>query len=163
MRTEIPKAEQLEEQVFAISNEKEFSIIALVVYQFQYDNNFLYQDYCNAIDKHPGKVKDVTDIPFLPISFFKTRRIETTSFDPELVFESSGTTGSVPSRHYVKNPGIYVKSFSEGFKRFYGSIKDYCIIGLLPSYLEREQRKQDSLRAAIWAERTGDSSFLRNF
>lgn len=163
MRTEIPKAEQLEEKVFAISNEKDFSIIALDVYQFQFEHNFLYQDYCNAIGKPPTKVRDVSDIPFLPISFFKTRRIETTSFNAELVFESSGTTGSVPSSHYVKNTGIYVKSFSEGFKRFYGSIKDHCIIGLLPSYLERGQSSLVYMVAHLIKE-TGhpDSGFYLN-
>src|SRR4029078_8564695 len=138
MHTEIPKTKQLEEKVFAITNEKEFIIIALEVYQFQFDNNPLYQDYCNAVGKPPQSVKTLTDIPFLPISFFKSHRIETTSFNAELIFKSSGTTGSVRSIHYVKDAGIYLKSFSEGFKRFYGETNEYCIIGLLPSYLEQK-------------------------
>ena len=128
---------QPEEKVFAITNEKEFPVIAFEVYQFQFENNLLYQDYCNAVGKTPQVVKKLTDIPFLPISFFKTHRIETTSFDAGLIFKSSGTTGSVTSSHYVKALSIYIKSFSEGFRKFYGDIKDYCIIGLLPSYLER--------------------------
>ena len=138
MRTEIPKEKQLEEKVFAITNEKQFSIIALDVYQFQFDNNLLYQDYCHAVGKLPQAVDQVTDIPFLPISFFKTHRIETTTFDPELVFKSSATTGTVTSSHYVKDARLYIKSFLKGFERVYGDIKQYCIIGLLPSYLERE-------------------------
>jgi phenylacetate-coenzyme A ligase PaaK-like adenylate-forming protein len=137
MRMEIPKAKQMEEKVFAITNEKELSLIAHEVYQFQFENNPVYQDYCEAVGKTLGKVKNVTDIPFLPISFFKTHRIETTDFDAELLFKSSGTTGMVTSSHYVKDAAIYRRSFMEGFKKFYGDIKDYCIIGLLPSYLER--------------------------
>ena len=138
MRVEIPKEKQLEEQVFAITNEKDFSRIALHVYQFQFENNLLYQDYCRAVRKLPQTVREIRDIPFLPISFFKTHRIETTVFDAELVFKSSGTTGSVTSSHYVKDANLYLKSFSKGFQKFYGDIKQYCIIGLLPSYLERE-------------------------
>jgi len=137
MRMEIPKAAQLEEKVFAITNEKRLSLIAQEIYQFQFENNPIYHDYCNAIGKTPGHVQKLTDIPFLPISFFKTHRIETTSFNAELVFKSSGTTGSVTSHHYVKDVNVYEKSFARGFKNFYGDSKDYCIIGLLPSYLER--------------------------
>jgi len=137
MRMEIPKTKELEEKVFAVSNEKELSLIALQVFQFQYHHNLLYHNYCKALGKSPGTVKQLTDIPFLPISFFKTHRIETTAFEAELVFKSSGTTGSVTSHHYVKDAGLYVKSFSEGFQKFYGEVKDYCILGLLPSYLQR--------------------------
>jgi len=138
MRVEIPKEKQLEEKVFAITNEKQFAIIALSVYQFQFENNLLYQDYCQAVGKLPPMVNDLTEIPFLPISFFKTHRIETTVFDPQLVFKSSGTTGSATSSHYVKDTSLYVKSFLKSFQMFNGDINQYCVIGLLPSYLERE-------------------------
>jgi phenylacetate-coenzyme A ligase PaaK-like adenylate-forming protein len=137
MRMEIPKSKQLEEKVFAITNEKELSLIALEVFQFQFENNPVYKDYCEAVARTPASVKKIADIPFLPISFFKTHRIETTAFNAELLFKSSGTTGMTTSNHYVKSAAIYRKSFEEGFKRFYGDINDYCIIGLLPSYLER--------------------------
>lgn len=137
MRMEIPKMKELEEKVFAITNEKEFLIIALEVFQFQYHYNSLYHDYCKALGKSPAIVKKITDIPFLPISFFKTHKVETTSFNAELIFKSSGTTGSAASHHYVKDAGLYIKNFSEGFKKFYGDVKGYCILGLLPSYLER--------------------------
>lgn len=127
----------MEQKVFAITNEKQFSSIALEVYQFQFNNNLVYGDYCKAVRRTPDLVKEVTQIPFLPISFFKTHPIKTTAFEAELVFKSSGTTGMVTSHHYVKDPQLYVKSFSEDFRNFYGEIKEYCIIGLLPSYLER--------------------------
>ena len=137
MRMEIPKMKELEEKVFAITNEKQLSVIALEVFQFQYNYNPLYHEYCKALGKSPDTVKKITDIPFLPISFFKTHRIETTVFEAELIFRSSGTTGLVTSHHHVKNAGLYVKSFSLGFKKIYGDVKDYCILGLLPSYLEQ--------------------------
>lgn len=134
---EIPKAKELKEKVFTITNEKQFSSIALEVYHFQYHNNWVYHDYCNAVRKTPELVKELRQIPFLPISFFKSHRMESTSFDAELVFKSSGTTGMITSHHYVKEAQLYIKSFTAAFEKFYGQIKDYCIIGLLPSYLER--------------------------
>jgi hypothetical protein len=137
MRMEIPKSKQLEEKVFTITNEKELSLIALEVFQFQFDNNPVYQDYCKAVGRTPGGFRKIIEIPFLPFSFFKTHRIETTAFNAELLFKSSGTTGVTTSNHYVKSAAIYRKSFEGGFKRFYGDVNDYCIIGLLPSYLER--------------------------
>jgi len=73
----------------------------------------------------------------LPISFFKTMPV-TTGFEPGFYFESSGTTGSINSRHYVKDIELYKKSFRSGFRQFYGDPADLCIIGLLPSYLERQ-------------------------
>ena len=139
MHIEIPKATDLEEKVFRIDNEKDFLSIALEIYHFQFANNLIYQDYCKALNKLPEMVTDLRDIPFLPISFFKSHRVITTSFDPEIVFKSSGTTGMTTSIHYVKSCKLYERSFMEGFGKFYGNIEDYCIIGLLPSYLERGQ------------------------
>lgn len=139
MHVELPKAKELEQRVFDIHNEKDFWSIALDVYHFQFDNNPIYQDYCLALGKTPGKIGSYTDIPFLPISFFKTHRVETTAFDPQLVFRSSGTTGSATSSHFVKYAGIYEESFRRCFGQFYGEPESYCIIGLLPSYLERGQ------------------------
>lgn len=137
MRMEIPKSKQLEEKVFAITNEKERSLIALEVFQFQFENNPVYHDYCEAVGRTPDRVNKISGIPFLPISFFKTHRVETTAFNAGLLFKSSGTTGMVTSSHYVKDAAIYRNSFMEGFAKFYGDVNDYCIIGLLPSYLER--------------------------
>ena len=133
----IPQAKELEQKVFAITNEREFHSIALEVYKFQFENNPVYRDYCRLIKKPPEVVKVLTDIPFLPIAFFKTQRVESTSFQPELIFKSSGTTTASVSTHYVKDSRIYKKSFFKSFQNFYGNVDQYCIIGLLPSYLER--------------------------
>lgn len=135
---QIPAIKELEQKVFGIHNEKEFASIALEVYNFQFSNNPLYQQFCKAVHKTPETVQQLSGIPFLPISFFKTHVIKTTDFNFQTVFKSSGTTGSATSMHYVKDVDLYIKSFSEGFQKFYGSPKNYCIIGLLPSYLERE-------------------------
>ena len=134
---EIPKAKEFEKKVFTIDNEKEFDSIALELYQFQYFNNPVYHNYCKAILKTPDRVKDITGIPFLPISFFKTHSVKSTTFEPELVFKSSGTTGLTTSTHLVSSSNLYRQSFMGGFQLFFGDVKQYCVIGLLPSYLER--------------------------
>ncbi|MGZ5191407.1 MAG: LuxE/PaaK family acyltransferase [Flavisolibacter sp.] len=139
MHVEIPKADELEEKVFHIDNEKDFLSIALDIYHFQFANNPIYRDYCKALNKQPELVSDLSDIPFLPISFFKSHRVATTSFEPEMVFKSSGTTGMLSSSHFVKSRKLYERSFMECFGKFYGKAEDYCIVGLLPSYLEKGQ------------------------
>lgn len=137
MAVEIPKPFDSTEQVFSIQNAKDFDFIALKVYHFQFNNNQVYQAYCNVVKRTPDIVKKRENIPFLPISFFKTHKITTGDFEPEIVFKSSGTTGIVNSQHYVKEAFLYEESFIKGFELFYGAIQDYCIIGLLPSYLEK--------------------------
>ncbi len=77
-------------------------------------------------------------MPYLPISFFKTHRIVTGEFEPAVVFESSGTTQTVNSRHLVRDTGLYTRSFVDAFNRFYGPVEDFVVLGLLPSYLERK-------------------------
>lgn len=110
---------------------------ALELFQFQYAHNPLYREYTDALGIDPAAVHTPASIPFLPISFFKTREVKTTDFAPQAVFASSGTTGMVTSRHLVKDLGLYQASFRAGFQRFYGDITDWCVLGLLPSYLER--------------------------
>ena len=110
---------------------------ALELFVFQYRNNPLYRRYIDTLGVDPAAVADIAAIPFLPVNFFKTQPVKTTEFVPEVVFTSSGTTGMTTSRHEVKDLGLYKKSFTAGFQRFYGPPGEWCIIGLLPSYLER--------------------------
>ncbi|HEY4064367.1 MAG TPA: acyl transferase [Puia sp.] len=110
---------------------------ALEIFRWQYAHNPLYQQYTDTLGIRPAAVRAITEIPFLPVSFFKTHTVRTTDFVPGIVFESSGTTGMVSSRHEVKDPGLYKKSFTAGFEQFYGPVTGWCIIGLLPAYLER--------------------------
>ncbi|HEX6914015.1 MAG TPA: acyl transferase [Chitinophagaceae bacterium] len=109
----------------------------LETFRFQYQYNRIYRQWCDALGKNTGNVESVTDIPFLPISFFKTGQVTTTEFTAELVFESSGTTQTVCSRHYVKDAALYRESYTRAFGMFYGPATQYCILALLPSYLEK--------------------------
>jgi phenylacetate-coenzyme A ligase PaaK-like adenylate-forming protein len=111
--------------------------LVLEIFRFQYDNNPVYHDYAKALHIDASSVRSIQAIPFLPIRFFKSHKVYIPGGDPLAVFESSGTTGTVNSRHYVRDTQLYAESFSKGFERFYGPVKDWCIIGLLPSYLER--------------------------
>ncbi|HXP49151.1 MAG TPA: acyl transferase, partial [Bacteroidia bacterium] len=127
------------ERIFSVQSKTEFDKLALDVFQFQYANNKVYGEYVDMLKKTPDSIKAIEDIPFLPISFFKTHEVicgDKTKYDK--VFFSSTTTSSTPSRHFIKDSSIYVKSFRNGFEHFYGDIKDYCVLALLPSYIERE-------------------------
>jgi len=119
---------------------KQFEATALQLFHNQYEHNELYKLYCDALRTDVSKVKDITSIPFLPVSFFKSHRVITGDHDavPALVFESSGTTGESTSRHYVTDAAIYERSLLQGFKEFYGAPEQYAILALLPSYLERK-------------------------
>jgi phenylacetate-coenzyme A ligase PaaK-like adenylate-forming protein len=128
---------ELSNRIFQ-AKEADFEKLALEIFQFQYDHNSLYKSYVDHLFIDPRKVKALQQIPFLPIQFFKTQEVKTTSFEPEMVFESSGTTGSVNSKHFVKNLSLYQRSFVAAFKMQYGPVGDYCILALLPSYLERK-------------------------
>ncbi|HEX8459875.1 MAG TPA: acyl transferase [Segetibacter sp.] len=111
---------------------------ALQVFRFQYTHNPVYRKWVDALKVTVADVREINEIPFLPVSFFKSEEVVSGVFAPDVVFESSGTTGSINSRHFVKDVNIYKNSFIKGFHHFYGEPKDWCIIGLLPSYLERE-------------------------
>ncbi len=107
------------------------------IFHFQYQNNKVYHQYCATLKIVVEKVDCIEKIPFLPIAFFKSHTIITTEFKPAVIFESSGTTQTINSKHLVKELSIYEDSFNAAFLKFYGSPKDWCIIALLPSYLER--------------------------
>ncbi|WP_097043927.1 acyl transferase [Flagellimonas pacifica] len=125
------------EHIFSISTPTEFESLALEIFRFQYKNNPTYQTYCGHLKKSPSNVLKVEEIPFLPIEFFKTHKISSSSKKPEAIFESSGTTVGTTSKHYVSEIEMYQKSYRKGFTAFYGPIEHYCVLALLPSYLER--------------------------
>lgn len=125
-------------KIFSISNEAEFKAVALEIYRFQYQKNSIYRKFCDLLEKNPSNVNSIEKIPFLPISFFKSHEILSSSAPVEQVFTSSGTTGEKTSRHLVTDIEIYEESFRKGFEFFYGDIKEYVILALLPSYLERQ-------------------------
>ena len=125
------------ELIFDISGPSDFEKKVLEIFKFQFENNLVYRSFCDLLCKHPSEIKDLKDIPFLPIDFFKSHEIKISSKKTSKIFTSSGTTGSNLSKHYVTDLDLYEKSFMKCFKVFYGDINDYTILGLLPSYLER--------------------------
>ncbi len=137
MVSKTAKVGGLEARLFEIRNEEEFNALALEVFRFQYENNPLYQRFCMLVNRHPGNVLSTYQIPFLPIVFFKSQRVQTTLFTPEEVFKSSGTTGVESSHHAVRKRALYEKSFSVAFELMYGDPAKFCFLALLPSYLER--------------------------
>jgi phenylacetate-coenzyme A ligase PaaK-like adenylate-forming protein len=132
MRTDLRK------QVFNIHNENDFLETALELFNFQYDNNAVYQAFIKALGKNPDSVKTLEDIPFLPVEFFRNHKVVTGDFQEEKVFQSSGTTGVTPGKHWVYDLSLYEESFFKTFRLFYGDPKGYLIVALLPSYTERE-------------------------
>jgi len=110
---------------------------AFEIFRYQYHSNPLYRQFTDTLGKQPDQVNGLEEIPFLPISFFKTHAVKSGTFEPAIVFQSSGTTGMERSRHEVKDLNIYGESFLKGFGQVYGPVSDYCVLGLLPSYLEQ--------------------------
>ncbi|MHA7942769.1 LuxE/PaaK family acyltransferase [Formosa sp. 3Alg 14/1] len=125
------------QDIFNIKTEAQFNEQALNVFKFQFKNNRTYRSFCDLLYIHPSDIKHYKDIPFLPIEFFKTRDILSSTEAVQCTFSSSGTTGSVTSKHLVTDTSIYEDSFRKGFAKAYGDIKDYVVLALLPSYLER--------------------------
>lgn len=126
----------LEDRIFNV-NETNFNEVALQVFSYQFYNVKIYRDFCEGIKRTPGSVKYYTDVPFLPIQFFKSHEVLAHGKQAALTFESSGTTGVVSSRHLVAEPRLYEESFERTFRQFYGEPGNYVILALLPSYLER--------------------------
>ena len=112
--------------------------MALNIFRMQYEYCEIYKIYVDTLGINISKVNNIENIPFLPIEFFKTNTITTTKFKPEIVFQSSGTTGENASLHYVKHVSVYKESFMRGFNLFYGSPSKWCILALLPGYPERQ-------------------------
>ena len=124
--------------IFNISTQKQFEKIALKIFRFQYENNHVYQDFCNFLKVDSGKVKTLKQIPFLPIAFFKSHQVLSNSNTVQATFTSSGTTGQITSKHLVTDLSVYEESYRNAFSQFYGNIENYVVLALLPSYLERE-------------------------
>lgn len=128
---------KIREKIF--SGEKfNFEEIALTLFHFQYTHNPVYKQFTDYLKINSKQVTSVLQIPFLPIEFFKTHPIITDNAAAQLIFESSGTTGQITSKHYVADVSLYEQSFHKAFEEFYGSPEEWVILALLPSYLERD-------------------------
>ena len=124
--------------IFDINSEAAFSKKAFELFKFQFEENPVYRSFCDLLYKHPSDVQHLEDIPFIPIEFFKTHKVLSTKKEIQQTFTSSGTTRSAVSQHHVADLNLYETSFQKGFSHVYGNIKDYTILALLPSYLERK-------------------------
>ncbi len=126
-------------QLFNIKGDNEFNAMALKVFHFQYENNEIYNRYVSTLPINTNEINHFTQIPCLPISFFKSQEVVCQAIHQDTVcFTSSGTTGQITSKHFVNDVSIYESSFKKGFELFYGNPSDYCILALLPNYLQRE-------------------------
>ena len=125
------------QDIFTISSQKQFEKIALKVFRFQYENNLVYQEFCDFLKIDKQSVKTLQQIPFLPIQFFKNHNVVSNTNEIQEIFTSSGTTGMITSKHLVTEVSLYEQSYRNAFSEFYGNIEDYAILALLPSYLER--------------------------
>ncbi|MEK6780513.1 MAG: acyl transferase [Bacteroidota bacterium] len=127
------------EQVLYTVNDSNFEDIALRVFYEQATGNKVYRDFIGFLGIEPASIDKVEKIPFLPISFFKSHLVTTGDWPfPEMVFTSSGTSGSIPSRHVVPQISFYLENVKRNFELFYGSLSQYHILALLPAYLDRE-------------------------
>ena len=125
------------QDIFTISSQKQFETIALKVFRYQYENNLVYQEFCDFLKVDKRAVKSLLQIPFLPIQFFKSHTVVSNTNIIQETFASSGTTGMITSKHLVTDISLYEQSYRNAFSEFYGNIEDYTVLALLPSYLER--------------------------
>lgn len=128
----------MQDAIFNIQSDAEFTQIALNVFKHQFKNNKVYRSFCDLLYIHPSDVKTIEQIPFLPIQFFKSKKILSSSDEIKETFTSSGTTGSTTSKHFVTDLSWYETSYLKGFQHFYGAIENYVVLALLPNYLERK-------------------------
>lgn len=150
------------DRVFTIRTESDFQSLALELFKFQAEQNEVYAQYLSYLKVDVAKVSKVSDIPFLPISFFKTQEVKTGQFVADTIFTSSGTGGET-SKHRVEDLSVYEDSFNLGFQHFYGIPEDWCILALLPSYLEREGSSLIYMAEALIEQSNDeDSNFYLN-
>lgn len=123
--------------IFSIKSEEEFNSLAIQIFLYQYKNNIPYRTFVDLLSIDCNKILNYRQIPFLPIEFFKTNTIVDKNFSPSLYFQSSGTTSENLSKHYIANEDIYKQSILHSFSIFFGDPSEYIYLGLLPSYLER--------------------------
>ncbi|HOZ29571.1 MAG TPA: acyltransferase [Bacteroidales bacterium] len=125
------------EKIFSNISDFEFEELSIFAFRFQYENNSVYRNYCDFLKVNPDSIKNYINIPFLPIPFFKTKQVVSCKNKSYTIFESSSTTGIIPSKHFVSDVVLYEKAFNQAFNLFYGNPKNYVILALLPSYIER--------------------------
>jgi phenylacetate-coenzyme A ligase PaaK-like adenylate-forming protein len=125
-------------RLFSVSDLQTFEALSLEIFNYQVRHNEVYGRFVANLGIDIQSIKKLKNIPYLPIEFFKSQKIICGNSPAEAIFSSSGTSGMVRSQHLVKDLSIYRESYRKAFQLFYGDIKDYVILALLPSYQERE-------------------------
>jgi hypothetical protein len=148
---------EFRKKIFRSLAEAEFNACALDLFRFQYERNEIYRSYAGAIGSSPSKVDHFSQIPFLPVSFFKTHRVVSGDSPAERTFLSSGTTGMERSRHTITDLSVYDESLVKGFEGFYGSLSGYAVFALTP---DPDQNPDSSLIYMIdrWIEASGSKA-----
>ena len=126
------------DQILSIKSYAEFEAAALELFRLQAERCKPYKEYISLLGIDPSEIERIEDIPFLPIELFKSHDIYCADTEPEIIFTSSNTGGTTPSRHMMASTEVYRRAFTKAFEAFYGKIEEWSIYGLLPNYLERE-------------------------
>jgi phenylacetate-coenzyme A ligase PaaK-like adenylate-forming protein len=155
--------DQWNHKIFTV-DEPGFESLALEIFRYQVEENPVYRVFTQQLGIDPLEVTKINHIPFLPVSFFKTHQVATGNFQAVIEFESSGTTGTLNSRHFVRDINIYQESCRRSFESMYGPFSEWCILGLLPSYLERSHSSLVYMvdRFIHWSGHTNSGFFLHN-
>ena len=155
----------LRNSIFEISSPEEFEEMCLRVFRYQAEYIPVYTSWLNALNIDSEKVNSSKDIPFLPIQFFKEQSIFNPNIDEQVTFRSSGTTGIETSAHQVAELSLYEESYLRCFEMQYGKVSDYIILGLLPSYLERQNSSLVYMTQGLIEKsgRTESGFFLNNY
>lgn len=128
---------EFKQNIFNIT-QNDFEINAMALFHYQREHCDVYHQFISNLSKDYSSIKSTQEIPFLPIEFFKSHKVATSKKEPRVLFESSGTTGANTSKHHVPDLKFYKSTSLVAFEKLFGNVKDYTILALLPSYLERK-------------------------
>ncbi|MEG1590032.1 LuxE/PaaK family acyltransferase [Chryseobacterium sp.] len=126
------------ENIFDIKTEDDFLAASLKTFRYQYDNIEVYRKFVDYLKINPEEIESLDEIPFLPIEIFKNHQILNKNASTDLFFQSSGTTQMNLSKHFIADENIYQESIYKSFEQFIGKPEDFIFLGLLPSYLEKQ-------------------------
>lgn len=124
--------------IFNIQTEQDFLNASLKTFRYQYENVEIYRKFVDYLNINTDEVDDLSKIPFLPIEMFKNHQILDKNMTTDLFFQSSGTTQMNLSKHFIANTDLYEESIYKSFEQFIGKPEDFIFLGLLPSYLEKQ-------------------------
>jgi hypothetical protein len=141
-KNRVMTSEQFKLKVFSVKSLNDFNELSLEIFQFQYKNNAIYKTFVDGVCRDIQGIAHYSQIPCLPVEFYKTHKITSVDRKPELTFRSSGTTGQVRSNNYVFSKEVYEESILKSFTQFFGKPSDYIICALTPDF---ESHNESSL------------------